>query len=96
VNADSPGKKKRGICNKDNEALPDALNEIQPKNIINIITEEIVLERECEPFLIGEKYNKAISIELPNNDDDLGEKQTFCLGNLNVRQLHERLLDLLV
>jgi hypothetical protein len=67
----------------------DALNEIQPHDIIHIITEEIVLERECEPFLIGENYYKAISIVLPNNDDDLGEKQTFTLGTLNVRQLRK-------
>jgi hypothetical protein len=89
VAVESPGKKKRGIWNKDNETLPDARNKIQPKNITNIMTEEIVLERECEPYITGEKYNKAVSIVLQKNDDDLGEKETFYFGNLNVRQLRK-------
>jgi hypothetical protein len=88
--ADSPGMNKKGLWNKDNETLPDALNEIiQPNDIIHIIMEEIVLERECELFLIGEKYYKAISIVLPSSDDGFGEIETFSFGNLNVRQLRK-------
>jgi hypothetical protein len=89
VAADSPGKKKIGYWNKDNETLPDALNALEPKDIILIITEEIVLERECEPLSMGEKYYKAISIVIPTSYDGFREKETFSFGNLKIRHLRK-------
>ena len=87
--AEEPAKKKRAGWNKQNEMLPDALNALEPKDIIQLISEEIVLERDCEPFTMGKKYYKAVSIEIPHSGDGAGEKQTFDFANLNIRQLRK-------
>ena len=89
VAAEEPAKKKRAGWNKQNEMLPDALNALEPKDIIQLISEEIVLERDCEPFTMGKQYYKAVSIEIPHSGDGAGEKQTFDFANLNIRQLRK-------
>ena len=70
--------------------LPDALNALEPKDIVHIISEEIALDCGHEAFKEGNKYFKAVSIELPLSGDGQGEeKEVHNFSALNLRQLQK-------
>ena len=80
------GKKKKGTY----DVLPDALNGLDPKDIVHIVSEEIVLDCDHESFKQGNKYFKAVSIKLPRSGDGQGEeKEVHNFSALNLRQLRK-------